>query len=148
MLNAYMDKHKISDNELRFHRQNEETFKGLTKEEIYKQFEEEMNMQGLFILGKGRANIMRNTDKLEQFRSKLNKPVEIEWKENEKNFSMKGYINGRFIFDLQKTKRGAVLYPTLELKMEDDMEFNSLQEALDYCNSMKGYFTNIGMNGN
>jgi hypothetical protein len=146
MLGAYMAKHGITENELKFHRHNEDTFKGLTKEEIYQQFEEEMNMKGLFIFGKGQANIMRNRDKLKQFKGRETaKPVEIEWHENKNNFTFKGFVNGTLIFDLQQTKSGAVLYPTHRLEITEDMEFDSLDKALEYCESMKGYFTDIGL---
>lgn len=146
MLGLYMKKHNITENELKFHRNNEDTFKGLTKEEIYQQFEEEMNMKGMFVWGKGMANMMRNRDKLQQFKSKISKPVEIEWRENEQNFTVKGYVNGYMIFDIQKTKNGAVLYPTQKLTTE--MEFDSVEKAKEYCDSMKGYFTDIGLGGN
>ena len=148
MLVLYMEKHGISERELKAHRHNQDTFKGLTKEEIYQQFEQEMGMKGFFILGKGGANIMRNKDKLQEFRSKINKPIEIEWKENEKNFSIKGYVNGNFIFDIQKTKNGAVLYPTQKLTLDEhQVDFNSIEEAKKYCDAMKGYFSDIGING-
>lgn len=143
MLNAYMAKHNITENELKHHRHNEETFKGLTKEEIYRQFEEEMNMKGMMILGKGMANVMRNRDKMMQFKGRANpKPIEIDWRENEKNFTVKGFINNVLIFDIQLTKKGAVLYPSMKFELQQDMEFKSLDEAKKYCESMKGYFGN------
>lgn len=147
MLGAYMAKHSITENELKYHRQNQDTFRGLTKEEIYKQFEEEMNMQGLFIFGKGKINMMRNEDKLRQLKNKINKPIQIEWRDNEKNFTTKGYVNGVMIFDIQKTKNGAVLYPTNRLELAESMEFDSLEKAVEYCDSMKGYFGDIGIGG-
>lgn len=148
MLGAYMKKHNISENELKYHRQNEETFKGLTKEEIYRQFEEEMNMKGLFILGKGTAHILRNRDKLQQLKNNgKEKIVEIEWKENQRNFTSKGYINGILVFDIQQTKNGAALYPTERYQIQQQMDFNSLQAAKDHCESMKGYFGNVGFGG-
>ncbi len=151
MLGAYMAKHNITENELKYHRQNEDTFKGLTKEEIYRQFEEEMNMKGMFILGKGTANVMRNRDKLQQLRNRgtgTPKPIEIEWKTNESSFNHKGLINGIVIFDIQESKSGATLYPTHKYEMREQMDFPSLQAAKDYCNNLKGYFTDIGLGGN
>ncbi len=144
MLGLYMKKHNITENELKFHRQNEETFKGLTKEEIYKQFEEEMNLKGMPIFGKGMSSVMRNRDKMmTQFKGREKpKPVEIEWRENEKDFTIKGFINGVMIFDIQLTKSGATLYPSMKLELQENMEFNSLEEAKQYCDSLKGYFSN------
>lgn len=148
MLGLYMEKHNIKESELNSHRINEDTFRGLTKEEIYKKFEEEMGLKGMFIWGKGVANLMRNRDKLNQFKSKITKPVEINWYENKSYFTIKGYVNGKFIFDIQRIKKGVILYPTLYLKLEKDMNFDTLEAAVEYCNSMKGYFTDIGLNFN
>lgn len=144
MLGLYMTKHNITENELKFHRQNEETFKGLTKEEIYRQFEEEMNLKGMPIFGKGMSSVMRNRDKMmTQFKGREKpKPIEIEWHGNEKNFTIKGFINGVLIFDIQETKSGATLYPTVKFELQNNMEFNSLEEAMQYCEDMKGYFGN------
>jgi len=141
MLCLYMEKHNITDRELNSHKINEETFRGLTKEEIYKQFEEEMGMRGMFIWGRGKVNLMRNADKLNQIK-KITKPVEIDWRESN-NYSLKGYVNDNLIFDLQLTKNGAILYPTHHLTLESDMEFDTLKAAYDYCDRMKVYFINI-----
>src|ERR1035437_8673668 len=138
MLNAYKKKHKILDIELTDHKIDESTFRGYTKEQIYAMMAEELKMQGMYVAAKGYYNLMKNQEKIQQFRTVAsNKQKLIRWEYNEKNFSFSGHIGSRSFFDIQQTRSGAMLYRAGLEKLKKELSFKSVDEAKAYCEKIR-----------
>ena len=135
MLDAYMQKHNISDSEISSHKLDDRIFSGYTKEQIYAMMAEELDMKGLHFYAKSFVNLMKNQDKLTEImqRGRKKAPVKIKWVYDNNTFTHRGYISDKVLFDIQQTKSGSILYEAGGIKLEQEKNFNSVDEAKEFC---------------
>ena len=137
MLIIYKEKHKISDNELNAHKLDKEVFKGYTMQQMYSMMAEELKMEGYYLMAAGVVGLLENLLQVQDLKTKYAERNAIRWEYNPDAYSYKGFVGSDYLFDIQQTRTGAILYKSGRKQLKKELAFNNVEEAQEYCERIK-----------